>query len=67
MSEKPSTAPSADDERALNELADELYAIRPDDFAAARDEQVRKAKTEGRQPLARELGKLLGDVKRLTP
>jgi hypothetical protein len=51
-------APDADHARELDQLADELYALRPDAFAAARDEQVRKARTEGRPPLARELGRL---------
>jgi hypothetical protein len=58
MSEKPSKAPTADDERELNEIADELYALKPDDFAAARDERVSQARADGRQALARELGKL---------
>jgi hypothetical protein len=35
-----------------------LYALRPDAFAAARDEQVRQAKAARQQPLARELGRL---------
>ncbi len=39
-------------------IADELYAARPDDFASARDEQVRKARADGRPELARELNKL---------
>jgi hypothetical protein len=39
-------------------IADELYGLRPDEFAAARDEHVRKAKSDGQQPLARELSKL---------
>src|SRR5438309_5088298 len=42
----------------LQQIADELYTLRPDAFAAARDEQVRKAREAGRQPLARELAKL---------
>jgi hypothetical protein len=39
-------------------IADELYALRPDEFAAARDERVRKARAEGQSALARELGRL---------
>ena len=39
-------------------IADELYAARPDEFASARDEQVRKARADGRPELARELNKL---------
>jgi hypothetical protein len=42
----------------LEHIADELYALRPDDFAAARDEQVRKARADGKPPLARELARL---------
>ena len=49
---------ATDLERQVGQIADELYALRPDEFAAARDEQVRKARAAGRQPLARELGKL---------
>ena len=49
---------SADLERQMNEIADELYAVRPDEFAAARDEQVRKARADGLQALAKELAKL---------
>ncbi|HEV7662220.1 MAG TPA: hypothetical protein VGQ62_01700 [Chloroflexota bacterium] len=50
------TASAAD--RELDALADELYARRPDEFAAARDEQVKDARARGQQVLARELGKL---------
>jgi hypothetical protein len=39
-------------------IADELYGLRPDAFAAARDEQVRTARAAGQQPLARELSQL---------
>ena len=39
-------------------IADDLYGLRPDEFAAARDEQVKKARSDGQQPLARELSKL---------
>jgi hypothetical protein len=42
----------------FDQIADELYALRPDEFAAARDEHVRKARADGRQPLARELSRL---------
>jgi len=47
MSESRSSAQAADDERELERIAGELYALRPDDFAAARDEQVRAARAEG--------------------
>jgi hypothetical protein len=49
---------SADLERQVDEIADELYTVRPDAFAAARDEQVRKVRAEGNTALAKELGKL---------
>ena len=53
---KPVTA--ADVERQVDEIADELYAVRPDAFAAARDEQVRKARAQGNTALAKELARL---------
>lgn len=49
---------AADDEGELNAIADELYALRPDAFAAARDEQVRKARAEKQATLARALSQL---------
>jgi hypothetical protein len=49
--------PPADDGE-LDKIADELYALRPDEFAAARDEQVKKARAQGQAALARELNKL---------
>jgi hypothetical protein len=52
------SASNSDDTGQLEAIADELYGLRPDEFAAARDEQVRKARGEGQQPLARELAKL---------
>jgi hypothetical protein len=48
----------ADDERELEDIADRLYELRPDAFAAARDNEVSKARAAGRQPLVRELGRL---------
>jgi hypothetical protein len=45
-------------ERDLDEIADELYQLRPDAFAAARDSAIRKAREAGEQALARELSKL---------
>jgi hypothetical protein len=49
---------AADLERQLDEIADELYTVRPDAFASARDEQVRKARAQGNAALAKELSKL---------
>ena len=36
----------------LDDIADELYGLRPDEFAAARDEQIHKARAE-KNPEAR--------------
>jgi hypothetical protein len=58
MSEAQSSATTTDNDPELEEIADQLYALRPEDFAAARDEHVRKAKADKKQSLARELGKL---------
>jgi hypothetical protein len=44
--------------RDLDELADELYQLRPDVFAAARDDAVRKARDADQPALARDLSKL---------
>src|SRR6266496_3881643 len=49
---------AAEDDGELDKVADELYALRPDEFAAKRDEEVKKARAEGRAALARELNKL---------
>jgi hypothetical protein len=57
MSESGTTT-EADVERELDHIAGELYGLPPDAFAAARDDEVRKARSAGRQPLARELGRL---------
>lgn len=39
----------------LETIADELYAARPDNFAAVRDEHIKKAKADGDKQLAKEL------------
>jgi hypothetical protein len=39
----------------LDAIADELYAARPDNFAAVRDEHIKKAKADGDKQLAKEL------------
>jgi len=49
---------TTDEEHQLEQIADELYAARPDEFAALRDEYIKKAKAEKKTDLARELGKL---------
>src|SRR5437879_7824629 len=46
------------DDSELEEIADRLYALRPEEFAAARDEEIRTARADKKQSLARELGKL---------
>src|SRR2546423_1713487 len=48
----------ADVDRDLERIADELYGLRPEEFAAARDAEVKKARAEGKAALARELAKL---------
>lgn len=53
-----SNGKTADREGDLQTIADKLYALRPDAFAAARDDEVAKARANGRQPLARELSRL---------
>ncbi|HEY3058183.1 MAG TPA: hypothetical protein VGL99_04325 [Chloroflexota bacterium] len=49
---------ATDEVQTFNRIADELYGLRPDAFAAARDEQVRIAKADGHKVLAKELGEL---------
>lgn len=48
----------SDIEPEFGEIAAQLYALRPDEFVAARDERVRQARGEGKRALARELGRL---------
>ncbi len=43
---------------ALDEIADELYALPPDEFVPARDDRVAAAKEAGDRDLARALGRL---------
>jgi hypothetical protein len=42
----------------LDAIADELYALRPDEFAAARDDRVKQLRASGEAALAREIAKL---------
>jgi hypothetical protein len=42
----------------FDQIADELYAIRPDQFAMERDTKIREARADGHPELARELAKL---------
>jgi hypothetical protein len=49
---------SSDDERELDEIAAELYALKPDEFVATRDERVRQFKADGRGPLAKAVAAL---------
>ncbi len=51
-------ADRAADQPALSEITGELYAVRPDEFVAARDERVRQARAAGNRALARELSGL---------
>jgi hypothetical protein len=43
----------SNDEHDLDEIVAELYALKPDEFIAARDEHVRQARSDGRAPLAK--------------
>ena len=58
MPDSPAATSDADFDQQLEPIADELYALKPDEFSAARDERIRAAKAEGKPALARELGKL---------
>src|SRR6266702_4217684 len=58
MSKAKADEATAEDVRALDNIAGELYGLQPDAFAAARDEQVRTARADGRPSLARELSRL---------
>ena len=49
---------SPDDERDLADIAVELYAVKPDEFIAARDEHVRVARESGRASLAKAVAAL---------
>ena len=49
---------SPDDERDLADIAVELYAVKPDEFIAARDEHVRRARVSGRASLAKAVAAL---------
>jgi hypothetical protein len=51
-------ATKTEDAGELDEIADDLYALRADEFAAARDAQVRKARADGHAALARALNTL---------
>jgi hypothetical protein len=46
------------DQAELNEAASVLYSIKPDEFAASRDDAARRARADGHAELAREIGKL---------
>jgi hypothetical protein len=43
---------------SLDDVADALYALKPDEFSPARDEEVRKARQGGDRELAHEIGQL---------
>jgi hypothetical protein len=46
------------DQSELDRIADELYVLHPDAFAAARDERVKQARAAGQKELARDLAAL---------
>jgi hypothetical protein len=52
------TETAAERDPELDSIADELYELHPDTFAAARDERVKQSRAAGQAPLARELAKL---------
>ena len=58
MSASPANGKATEDRRELDQIAAELYSLLPDAFAAARDDEVRQARTEDRPELARALAKL---------
>jgi hypothetical protein len=47
-----------DDDNDLAEIAAALYALKPDEFIAARDERVGQARADGRGPLAKAIAGL---------
>jgi hypothetical protein len=54
----PDTPEEPDDRPDLDAIADELYAVRPDEFVPERDEAVARAREAGDRELARAIGKL---------
>jgi hypothetical protein len=50
--------PETDAPTSLDDVADELYAARPDEFIPLRDEAVARAKEAGDRDLARAIGRL---------
>src|SRR6266849_10082898 len=52
------SAGEAEFDRELDSIADELYGLRPEEFAEARDAAIRTARNEGKAALAKALGKL---------
>ena len=53
-----SAAESPDEGPDLETIADELYAVRPDEFVPERDDAVARARESGDRDLARAIGKL---------
>ena len=49
---------TSDVDELLDQAAEELYGLAPEEFTAARDEQVRAARTAGNRRLAAALGRL---------
>jgi hypothetical protein len=50
--------PESTDQQGLDEIADELYGLPPDEFVPARDDRVAAAKEAGDRDLARALARL---------
>src|SRR5918993_612964 len=58
MSPSRSNAEPPADEHVLDEIAGELYALRPDGFIGARDDKAKRAREQGQAPLARAIAAL---------
>jgi hypothetical protein len=52
------SASEANLDQELEQIADELYGLRPEEFASARDARIREARKDGKAALAKELAKL---------
>jgi len=42
----------------LDDIADQLYALKPDEFSSARDQHIKEARAAGKRDLAKEIGQL---------
>jgi len=58
MSPSRSNVEPPADEHVLDEIAGELYALRPDGFIGTRDDKAKQAREQGQAPLARAIAAL---------